>query len=157
MNVEPFMMNANDQDAKDIQDDREEEKNKEDSDGSDTNKIRPLNILLVDDEALTLRILSNILRDKGYNISTARDGYEAVQNVNERNFDLIFMDIKLPGINGVETFKTIKKIRPDISVIMMTGYTFDDLVKEALQEGALSCLYKPVDVSAILNIIENHN
>lgn len=157
MNFEPLMMNANDQDAEDIQDDIKEGKNKEDSEGSDINKKRLLNILLVDDEVVTLRILGNILRDKGYNISTARDGYEAVQNVNEKSFDLIFMDIKLPGINGVETFKTIKKIKPNIGVIMMTGYAFDDLVKDALQEGALSCLYKPVDVGAILNIIENHN
>ncbi len=112
------------------------------------------NILLVDDNVNLTRIMSLILGRKGYEVTTAETGFEAMDMVNEKPFDIIFMDIKLPGMNGVEIFKKIKKIRSDAVVMMMTAYSVDDLVQEALQEGAYGVIYKPMDINKVVGIIE---
>ncbi|MCK5587590.1 MAG: response regulator, partial [Candidatus Lokiarchaeota archaeon] len=66
----------------------------------------------------------------------------------------IFMDIKMPLMNGVDTYKRIKKIRPDTVVMMMTAYAVEDLVQEALKEGAYGVLYKPLDIENVLTLIK---
>ena len=63
------------------------------------------------------------------------------------------MDIKMPGMDGVETYRKIKRIRPDPIVIMMTAYSVENLVDEALQEGAYSVLYKPLDMEKVLRML----
>jgi DNA-binding NtrC family response regulator len=65
------------------------------------------------------------------------------------------MDIKMPGINGVQTFREVKKIDPKAVVIMMTAYSVEELVKEALEEGAYAVVYKPFDIDKIVAIIED--
>ena len=69
------------------------------------------------------------------------------------HFDAIFMDIKMPGINGVQTFREVKKIDPEAAVIMMTAYSVEDLVKEALEEGAYAIVYKPFDIDKVVTLI----
>jgi len=70
------------------------------------------------------------------------------------DFDVILMDIKMPGMNGVETLKEIKMIRPDVTVVMMTAYAVEDLIKEAQREGAYGVLHKPLDVEKMIGLIE---
>ncbi len=98
--------------------------------------------------------MSFILRRKGYSVSIAHDGPEAIAIVEAKPFDIIFMDIKMPLMNGVETYKRIKKIRPETIVMMMTAYAVDELVQEALKEGAYSILYKPLDLDKVISFIE---
>ncbi len=112
------------------------------------------NILVVDDLRSIRLTLGGILEDKGHNVVTVEDGYQAIQAVRETHFDTIFMDIKMPGINGVQTFREVKKIDPKAVVIMMTAYSVEDLVKEALEEGAYAIVYKPFDIDGIIAIIE---
>jgi DNA-binding NtrC family response regulator len=95
-----------------------------------------------------------ILRRRGYAVVTAQDGEEAIQRVEEQPFDVIFMDIKMPLMNGVETYRRIKGIRPEAVVVMMTAYAVEDLVEEALQKGAYGIVYKPLDVERVVAIIE---
>ncbi len=112
------------------------------------------NILVVDDlESLRLT-LGGILEDEGHNVVMAEDGYQAIEAIKETHFDAIFMDIKMPGINGVETFEEIKKIDPKAVVIMMTGYSVEDLIKRAVSEGAYTCLHKPFDIEKVIGLIE---
>jgi two-component system response regulator HydG len=111
-------------------------------------------LLIVDDNISLCKTLSFVLRRKGYAIITAKDGAEAIEKVKERSFDMIFMDIKMPHMNGVDTYKRIKEIRPEALVIMITAYAVDDLVKEALQEGAYGVLYKPLDIDKMVALIE---
>jgi two-component system response regulator HydG len=92
------------------------------------------NILVVDDLRSMRLTLGGILEDKGHNVVTVEDGYQAIDAVKKKHFDAIFMDIKMPGINGVQTFREVKKIDPKAAVIMMTAYSVEDLVKEALEE-----------------------
>lgn len=112
------------------------------------------NIFIVDDNAGLCRILSFVLRRKGYAVTTANDGAEAFEKAKETPFDIIFMDIKMPLMNGVETYRRVKKIRPEAVVIMMTAYGVEDLVQEALDEGAFAIMYKPLDIEKVISLIE---
>ena len=124
--------------------------------GVGTNKKgSEINILLVDDQVGMLETLGDILKERGYNITMANDGSEALERAKETQFSLALIDIKLPGINGVETFKEIKKINPAIAVIMMTAYSVDELMRESIAEGAYASIYKPFDPEKILKIIED--
>jgi DNA-binding NtrC family response regulator len=113
------------------------------------------NILVVDDLRSIRLTLGGILEDKGHNVVTAENGYQAIEEVRKTRFDIIFMDIKMPGINGVQTFREVKKIDPKAVVIMMTAYSVEELVKEALEEGAYAVVYKPFDIDKIVAIIED--
>lgn len=112
------------------------------------------NIMVVDDLRSIRMTLGGILEDKGYNVVTVENGYQAIEAVKKTHFSVIFMDIKMPGINGVQTFREIKRIDPKAVVIMMTAYSVEDLVKEALEEGAYTVIYKPFDVDRIVATIE---
>ncbi len=112
------------------------------------------NILVVDDLRSIRLTLGGILEDNGYQVVTVEDGYQAIEAAGKTHFDAVFMDIKMPGINGVQTFREVKKIDPEATVIMMTAYSVEDLVKEALDEGAYAIVYKPFDIDRIIAIIE---
>ncbi len=111
-------------------------------------------ILIVDDIISLCKTMSFILRRKGYAVAFAKDGSEAIQEVKKRPFDTVFMDIKMPLMNGVETFRRIKKIRPETIVVMMTAYAVEDLIQEALQEGAYEIMYKPLDIDKVISLVE---
>lgn len=72
------------------------------------------------------------MEDKGYQVSTAEDGLEAIEKAKGTHFDIIFMDVKLPKMNELEAFKSIKEVEPEVAVIMMTAYSVKDLLKEAV-------------------------
>ena len=111
-------------------------------------------ILIVDDNVSLTKTMSFALKHKGYVVTTAKDGREAIAKVKEQPFVMIFMDIKMPLLNGVETYKEIKAIRPEAVVMMMTAYAVEDLVAEALEEGAYGIVYKPLDIKKVLGTIE---
>lgn len=112
------------------------------------------NILIVDDNISLCKTMSFVLERKGYAVTTSKDGPEAIERVKERSFDVVFMDIKMPFMDGVEAYKKIKKIRPQAAVVMMTAYSVEDLVQEALREGAYGIIYKPLDIEKVVALIE---
>lgn len=114
-------------------------------------------ILIVDDNIGQCKTMSFILERNGYAVAAADNGPEAISIVEKNPFDVIFMDIKMPIMNGVEAYKKIKKIRPAAKVIMMTAYAVEDLVEEALQEGAYAIIYKPLDIEKVLELIKKAN
>jgi two-component system response regulator HydG len=111
-------------------------------------------ILVVDDKFSDRETLKTILEDKGYRVTTAKDGTEAIEMVKSKHYDIIFLDVILPGIDGVETFERVKRIDPEVTVIMMTGYTAEDLVRKAVSEGAYTCIYKPFDMEKLVGLVE---
>jgi two-component system response regulator HydG len=111
-------------------------------------------VLIVDDDIEMTETLSDILEDLGYHVEVANDGLKAIKKFKARAFDVILMDIKMPGINGVETYKEIKNIQPKAAVMMMTAYSVEDLVAEALKEGAYGIMYKPIDIAKVVEFIE---
>ena len=117
------------------------------------NMEKKSHILVVDDSISMCKSLSLILKHNGYAVITALNGLEAIERVREMPFDVIFMDIKMPVMDGVETYRKIKQIRLDPVVIMITAYSVQDLIDEALKEGAYSVLYKPLDMEKVLGIL----
>ena len=111
-------------------------------------------VLIVDDNVSLTRATALVLQRKGYAVSAAWNGLEAIERAKEKSFDLILMDIKMPLIDGVETYRRIKKIRPQAAVMMMTGYAVEDLVQQALREGACGIIYKPLDIEKLVARIE---
>lgn len=114
-------------------------------------------ILIVDDNIGQCKTMSFILERNGYTVTSADNGPEAISIVEKSPFDIVFMDIKMPIMNGVETYKEIKKIRPGTKVIMMTAYAVEDLVQEALNEGAYAIIYKPLDIEKVLELVKKAN
>lgn len=110
-------------------------------------------ILIVDDNVSLCKTLSFVLRRKGYAVSTAKKGLEALELFKERPFDMVLMDIKMPVMNGVETYRKLKKVRSEACVVMMTAYAVEELVNEALEEGAYGIVYKPLDIEKVVSLI----
>jgi DNA-binding NtrC family response regulator len=112
-------------------------------------------ILIVDDDLSTCESLMDVLKEKGYRIAKASNGQEAITMVREAEFDLVFIDVKMPVMNGLEIYLTLKKIRPEIKVIMMTGYRQEvqGLVEEAIKSNAYTCIYKPFNVEKVLKLL----
>ncbi len=115
---------------------------------------KKLKILIADDEDGLRLSMAGIIEMEGHEVITAADGYEAIECAKEHSFDIAFLDIKMPGINGVETFKQIKKITPETVVVMMTAYAVQHLIKEAISEGAYACINKPFDMDKIMETIK---
>jgi two-component system response regulator HydG len=111
-------------------------------------------VLLVDDDKDMTETLSDILTDMSYRVETANNGLEAIEKVKIHAFDTVLLDIKMPGINGVETFREIKKVRPEAVVMLMTAQSVEELVAEALEEGAYGIMYKPIDTKKLVEFIE---
>ena len=109
-----------------------------------------LNILIVDDDRRMANTLADILKVKNFGAEVAYDGPEALKMIEEQHFDSVLADIKMPHMNGVDFFKAIKKIQPEMPVVLMTAYTTDALVREGLEEGAISVLNKPLDIDLLL-------
>ena len=110
-----------------------------------------LRILIVDDDKRMANTLVDILNTKGYEAEAAYSGHEALAIVKKGLFDCVLTDIKMPVMNGVELFKTIKKENSDLPVVMMTAYSTDRLVKEGMEQGAIATLTKPLDINVLLS------
>ena len=102
-------------------------------------------ILVVDDEPDIVLILGEFLSREGFRVLTAHKGEQAVEKVKEFPIDLILLDIAMPEMNGIETLKEIKKVKPEINVIMITAYKDAEKVVECFRLGAFDCIFKPID------------
>src|SRR5579862_10017481 len=111
-------------------------------------------VLIIDDDRDHAESIVDILSMKGHQVEAAFSGEAGVKVFREEDFDLVFIDVKLPGMNGVETFFEFKKIRPDAKVMMMTGYSVEELVAQAVENGALGVLYKPFAVERLLAVLD---
>ncbi|MHB8772718.1 MAG: response regulator [Syntrophales bacterium] len=103
-------------------------------------------ILVVDDEIEVVRLLQSFLTSKGYEVDTALNGAEAIAKVGERAPDIVLLDIMMPGMGGIDTLKEIKKIDPDIAVIMVTAVVDEELGNRTLELGAYDYITKPINI-----------
>jgi len=111
-------------------------------------------ILIVDDEAIMRNLLLKILEKEGYQISVVGSAQEALDYIENTKVDLVLSDIRMPGMNGFDLLRKIKAEKPDIAVIMMTGYGDTYTVKEALMNGADEYITKPFKNHEISLIVE---
>ena len=113
-----------------------------------------VSILIVDDDFGMVQTLNYILTEKGYEVETARDGFEAIERIKERSFDIVLTDIKMPGLNGVGLLKEVNRLSPETATVMMTAYTLPELVGEAKRQGAVAVLPKPLDLDKVIAFID---
>lgn len=111
----------------------------------------PYSVLVVDDEALTLRTVSRGLREEGFEVFTASSGEEALKVFHEEEPDLTLLDIVLPGIDGVEVLRQIKAANPASIVVMMSAYHMVDRAVEAMKLGAYDYLIKPFHLADMIS------
>jgi UDP-3-O-acyl N-acetylglucosamine deacetylase len=107
-------------------------------------------ILVVDDEATIRKTLAGALSDEGFKTETASDGEEAIRKVAELHPDLVFLDIWMPGLDGVQTLERIKELSPETGVVMMSGHATIATALEASRRGAFDFIEKPLDLGSII-------
>jgi len=110
-------------------------------------------VLLVDDEEDFLTALSQRLELRGLQVRTATSGEAAIAKIHEEEFDLIVLDLAMPGIDGIETLRKIKSIQANAEIVMLTGHGSIKTSMEAMKLGAEDFLEKPVDFSQLLEKI----
>ena len=113
-----------------------------------------MDILVIDDEEIIRNLFTDILSGEGHRIFTANNGMEGIEEINNRHFHIIFMDVHMPVMNGLETLKKIKDTKPEMVVVIMDSYP-DQLVEEAQRIGAHLCIHKPFEIWEIMEIIKN--
>ncbi|MBR9980731.1 MAG: sigma-54-dependent Fis family transcriptional regulator [Desulfatitalea sp.] len=112
-------------------------------------------ILIVDDEASIVQSLKGLLTDEGFEVLTAANGYEALQQLETEAPDLVLLDIWMPGIDGIETLREIKKGSPHIQVIMITGHGTIETAVQATKLGAFDFIEKPLSIDKVIVAINN--
>jgi excisionase family DNA binding protein len=113
---------------------------------------KAFSVMVVDDDHDVGYLFERLLGGP-QEVTVAADGYEAIEKARGRAYDLIFIDVRLPGLDGVETLRRLREISPDSIVIMMSGYDVGDEVRNAFSAGAQDFIAKPFrDVSEIMTI-----
>lgn len=109
-----------------------------------------MRVLLVDDEGSLLLTLAANLELEGFDVVGAESGERALQLVASQSFDLVLSDIRMPGMSGVELFQKIRVLRPEMPVVLMTAFALEELVDQALSEGAFTVLPKPFSIEQVV-------
>ena len=114
-------------------------------------------ILIIEDENAIRRVLGKILSEesKDYNVSEAVDGLEGIELIKDNDYDLVLCDIKMPKMDGVEVLEAIKKIKPEIPVVMISGHGDLDTAVNTMRLGAFDYISKPPDLNRLLNTVRN--
>jgi excisionase family DNA binding protein len=111
-------------------------------------------ILVVDDEEMVRGVLSEALEGRGRRVLTAASGPEALSVVGSTHVNLVFLDLAMPGMDGVETFRGIRSARTDLPVVIITAYPDSDLMARAMEIGPFTILQKPVDIHQLRKTVE---
>jgi DNA-binding NtrC family response regulator len=114
----------------------------------------PVRLLLVDDEVGYLEVLSKRLTRRGYRVTTASSGTEAIRALRQWEFDLAVVDLKMEDMDGIEVLKVFKKMDPTIKVIMLTGHGSERAAREGIAEGAFDYLIKPVGLERLIETMD---
>lgn len=112
-------------------------------------------VLIIDDERSIRNTLKDILEFEKYTVSVAEDGMKALEMVKQEKFDLIFCDIKMPQIDGIEVLESLHDSFPDIPVVMISGHGNIDTAVECIKKGAFDFIEKPIDLNRLLVCVRN--
>ena len=114
-----------------------------------------LNILVVEDDSDFAHGLAEVLETGGHQVVLTYSGEEAMDRFEEADFDLVFLDIKLPGISGLESFFDMRRRKPGARVFMMTGYRMEQLLEQAVEDGKVGIVYKPARMEEVIAALEH--
>jgi DNA-binding NtrC family response regulator len=112
------------------------------------------NVLVVDDDPAIQGMLSDIIQQEGHKAVSVGSGEEALKHMENQHFDLIFLDLALPGITGVDTLSEIKKRDDKAVVVIITAYGYSHWAREAIALGAMYLIHKPFQVHDIVEILD---
>jgi len=116
--------------------------------------MKAMKIMLVDDEERFLSTTKKLLVKKGYDVLTAMSGMEALETLKSKTIHVVILDVKMPGMDGIDTLKVIKKEFPLVEVIMLTGHGTMESAVEGLKSGATDFLSKPADIDDLIDKAE---
>ncbi len=114
---------------------------------------KTFHVLVVDDELVVRDSVKEWLEDEGFSVEMAGSGAEALEKIARQEFNLMLLDVKMPGMDGVEVFRRAKEMRPDLPVAMMTAYATVENAVEAMKLGAIDYLLKPFDIEALVSMV----
>ena len=114
-------------------------------------------ILIIEDEAAIRRVLTKILSEesKDYQVEQAEDGLEGINKIKDNDYDLVLCDIKMPKMDGVEVLEAVKKLKPEIPMVMISGHGDLDTAVNTMRLGAFDYISKPPDLNRLLNTVRN--
>lgn len=112
-------------------------------------------ILMVDDEERFRLTLAKLLKVKGLDVTTLGSGPEALEALKQEHYDVIVLDVRMPGMDGIETLAEIKKLNPSIEVIILTGHASVDAAVDIMKLGGYDYLLKPCSVDELMDKIES--
>jgi len=113
------------------------------------------NILVVDDEEVVRLLFKAILEELGHRVITAETAAKGLELVKQQDFALVFLDLKMPGMDGAELFRQIKTIKPKLPVIIITGYPDSEIMARALTYGPFGIMNKPFGEADIVNAVNS--
>ncbi len=112
-------------------------------------------ILVIDDEEIIRALFKETLEEAGHRVIAAGNGAEGLKMVKQQDFDLVFLDLKMPGMDGAEIFRQIKTIKPTLPVTIITGYPDSEMMARALAQGPFGIMTKPFGESDIITAVAN--
>lgn len=121
--------------------------------GPEEKEFIPGNILIVEDEKEAAYVLKAILQKEGYQVVSHSTGEMALKELQEKDFDVVITDLRMPGMNGIELIQAAKKVREDLDFIVISGYGSVDEELKALRAGASEFIHKPIDKDHLLHFI----
>jgi len=113
-------------------------------------QVEAFNVLFVDDEVEFLDTLLKRMKKRNVNVSGVKSGEEALKFVDQEQVDVVVLDVRMPGMDGIETLRQLKKRDPLIEVIMLTGHASVEVAVEGMELGAFDYLMKPMDIDELL-------
>jgi len=113
-------------------------------------------ILVIDDEEEICTLFQDALEESGHAVATITDPIKAIEMIKSQNYDLVFLDLKMPVMDGAELFSHIRKAKPDLPVTVITGFPDSDLMMKALAHGPLGVIKKPFRGADILAAVDSY-
>ena len=122
----------------------------------ESSKKGVINILVVDDDEEICSLFKDALEESGFAVTTVNSSSKGLELVKDQDYSLVFLDLKMPEMDGAEFFKRIKEIKPNLPVTIVTGYPDSDLMMKALTYGPLGVMNKPFSGSEIMAAVNNY-
>ncbi len=113
----------------------------------------PRQILVVDDEPAVGNLIKNTLEMGRYQVTTILSSLEALEIITEKRFDLIFLDLLMPELDGSELFKHIRETDKEVPVAIVTGYPYSEVMEKAMEYGPFTVIKKPFMINEVLNVV----